>query len=137
MFPTRSRSAEPGGTARTPLILFPVDYQSLLDGAMTAAAATAGHGRVADYIPALASVDPDVFGIAMATFDGAIYAVGEAERPFSIQSVSKLFALALLMAEIGERRKVVRIVVHIVSIGHLRGASMPTPIMRNHTIPFV
>ena len=70
---------------------------------MAAAAATAGRGQVADYIPALASVDPDAFGMAMATFDGEIYGVGQVERPFSIQSVSKLFALALLLAEIGDR----------------------------------
>ena len=70
---------------------------------MAAAAATAGRGQVADYIPALASVDPDAFGMAMATFDGEIYGVGQVERPFSIQSVSKLFTLALLLAEIGDR----------------------------------
>ena len=70
---------------------------------MAAAAATVGRGQVADYIPALASVDPDAFGMAMATFDGEIYGVGQVERPFSIQSVSKLFALALLLAEIGDR----------------------------------
>ena len=70
---------------------------------MAAAAATAGRGQVADYIPALASVDPDAFGMAMATFDGEIYGVGQVERPFSVQSVSKLFSLALLLAEIGDR----------------------------------
>ena len=86
-----------------PPILFRVDYQLLLKGAVAAAAATAGQGRVADYIPALATVDPDIFGIAMATSDGEIYALGDAERPFSIQSVSKLFTLALLMAEIGDQ----------------------------------
>ena len=70
---------------------------------MAAAAATAGRGQVANYIPALASVDPDAFGMAMATFDGETYGVGQVERPFSIQSVSKLFTLALLLAEIGDR----------------------------------
>ena len=70
---------------------------------MAAAAATAGRGQVADYIPALASVDPDAFGMAVATFDGETYGVGQVERPFSIQSVSKLFSLALLLAEIGDR----------------------------------
>jgi glutaminase len=92
-----------GGNARIPLILFQVDYQPLLERAMAAAAATAGRGQVADYIPALATVDPDAFGMAMATFDGEIHGVGQVERPFSIQSVSKLFTLALLLAEIGDR----------------------------------
>ena len=101
---TRAGKAELSGrNARIPLILFQVDYQRLLERAMAAAAATAGRGQVADYIPALASVDPDAFGMAMATFDGEIYGVGQVERPFSIQSVSKLFSLALLLAEIGDR----------------------------------
>ena len=92
-----------GRNAPIPLILLQVDYQRLLERAMAAAAATAGRGQVADYIPALATVDPDAFGMAMATFDGEIYGVGQVERPFSIQSVSKLFTLALLLAEIGDR----------------------------------
>ena len=92
-----------GSNARIPPILFQVDYQPLLERAMAAAAATAGSGQVADYIPALATVDPDAFGMAMATFDGEIHGVGQVLRPFSIQSVSKLFPLALLLAEIGDR----------------------------------
>ena len=101
---TRAGKAELSGrNARTPLILCQVDYKRLLERAMAAAAATAGRGQVANYIPALASVDPDAFGMAMATFDGETYGVGQVERPFSIQSVSKLFSLALLLAEIGDR----------------------------------
>ena len=89
---TRAGKAELSGrNARIPLILLKVDHQRLLEQAM------------ADYIPALATVDPDAFGMAMATFDGEIYGVGQVERPFSIQSVSKLFTLALLLAEIGDR----------------------------------
>ncbi|HET9564903.1 MAG TPA: glutaminase [Mycobacterium sp.] len=80
-----------------------MDYQRLLERAMAAAAATAGRGQVADDIPALATVDPDAFGMAIATLGGEIYGVGQVERPFSMQSVSKLFALALLLAEIGDR----------------------------------
>ena len=49
-----------------PPILFRVDYQPLLERAMAAAAATTGRGQVADYIPALATVDPDAIDIAMA-----------------------------------------------------------------------
>ncbi|HVH23275.1 MAG TPA: glutaminase, partial [Pseudonocardia sp.] len=80
-----------------------MDYQPLLERAVAAATATAGRGRVADYIPALAAVDPDAFGLAMATVDGELHGVGDVDRPFSVQSVSKLFTLALLMAEIGDR----------------------------------
>src|SRR4029078_1108073 len=78
------------------------DYQRLLERAMAAAAATAGRGQGATYIPAPASVELDAFGMAMATFDGETYGVGQVQRPFSIQSLSKLFTLALLLAEIGD-----------------------------------
>lgn len=60
-----------------------------------------GQGRVADYIPALASVDPRQFGIAIATCDGRAVAAGEAETAFSIQSLSKVFTLTLALQELG------------------------------------
>lgn len=77
------------------------DYQELLLTAMAAARKTAGLGRVADYIPALATADPNAFGMALATVDGDLYGVGDWEQPFSIQSVSKLFSLALVLAHGG------------------------------------
>ena len=48
-------------------------------------------GAVADYIPELGKADPSRFGIALATVDGTIYAVGDADEPFTIQSASKPF----------------------------------------------
>lgn len=58
-------------------------------------------GEVATYIPELAEVDPDLFGIAMCMPAGTIYAEGDAERPFTIQSVSKPFVYAMALAERG------------------------------------
>jgi glutaminase len=57
-------------------------------------------GQVADYIPELAWMEPDSFGIALATAEGEQFSVGDAERPFTIQSVSKAltFCLALELA---------------------------------------
>ncbi|CAL9458325.1 Thermolabile glutaminase [Actinosynnema sp. ALI-1.44] len=55
-------------------------------------------GRVADYIPALSGVDPGAFGFAVAGVDGEVLGVGDWEVPFSIQSVSKVFSLALALA---------------------------------------
>ncbi len=78
--------------------MYIVDYQRYLNEAMIAARGTAGTGRVADYIPALAAADPDAFGMALATVDGEMFGVGEWEQPFSIQSISKLFTLALVLA---------------------------------------
>jgi len=48
-------------------------------------------GKPADYIPELGKADPALFGIAIATVDGQVYAVGDANSPFTIQSVSKPF----------------------------------------------
>ncbi|MFM9936199.1 MAG: glutaminase [Novosphingobium sp.] len=59
-------------------------------------------GRVADYIPPLAAVSPDRFGIAVVLADGTEYFGGDAEEPFSIQSVSKVFSLTLALGRIGD-----------------------------------
>ncbi len=62
-----------------------------------------GHtnGNVADYIPELAAVDPDAFGIAIATNDGFCHEVGDTAHPFTIQSMSKAFAYAMALDTIG------------------------------------
>jgi glutaminase len=51
-------------------------------------------GKNADYIPALAKVDPELYGIALVTAQGAIYELGNSQNEFSIQSISKPFTLA-------------------------------------------
>ena len=56
-------------------------------------ARTPERGQVATYIPALAKVDPRRFGLCIVTADGAVHAAGDSEMAFSIQSVSKVFAL--------------------------------------------
>lgn len=61
-----------------------------------------GHGRPADYIPALAACDPRSFGMAVAEPDGAVYGVGEWRQPFSTQSITKVFTLALVLARVGD-----------------------------------
>jgi len=58
-------------------------------------------GRIADYIPALAEADPSLFGICVASTRGDFVAVGDADRAFSIQSVSKPFAFALVCDTLG------------------------------------
>ena len=59
-------------------------------------------GAVANYIPALARVPANQFGIALRTFDGQEAAAGDALTPFSIQSISKLFALTIGMRLMGD-----------------------------------
>lgn len=54
-------------------------------------------GKVADYIPALASVDGSKLGIAICTVDGQHYQAGDAQERFSIQSISKVLSLVVAM----------------------------------------
>jgi glutaminase len=59
-------------------------------------------GHVADYIPPLAKVDPKHFGMAVVEADGTCHLAGDAEVPFSIQSVSKVFSLTLALGKVGD-----------------------------------
>ena len=58
-------------------------------------------GKNADYIPALAQVDSKLYGISIVTTDGRVYKIGDVDHAFSIQSISKVFTLALAMEELG------------------------------------
>ena len=58
-------------------------------------------GKNADYIPALARVPSELFGLAIVTAEGEIVTAGDVDHPFSIQSVSKPFTMALVMEEQG------------------------------------
>ncbi|GGZ08314.1 glutaminase [Novosphingobium colocasiae] len=60
-------------------------------------------GKVADYIPPLASVPHTKFGIAVVMADGSLHTAGDAEEPFSIQSISKVFALTLALGAVGDQ----------------------------------
>jgi glutaminase len=60
-------------------------------------------GEVASYIPELAGVDPNLFGIAVIDADGNTWAGGDADVPFSIQSISKVFTLTLALGKVGDR----------------------------------
>lgn len=67
-------------------------------------------GTVASYIPELANVDPARFGMALMDLDGHMHLGGDADLPFSIQSISKVFTLTLALGRVGDRlwRKVGR-----------------------------
>jgi glutaminase len=58
-------------------------------------------GKNADYIPALAKVPSQLFGLTIVTVDGTVINVGDVNTPFSIQSCSKVFTMALVMQESG------------------------------------
>jgi glutaminase len=58
-------------------------------------------GVVASYIPALAAVNPDLFGVAVVAANGNVHAAGDAAHPFTIQSISKAFVFGLVLEAIG------------------------------------
>ncbi len=72
-----------------------MDYQAILNLIHDKIKPLIGDGKVASYIPELAGVSPDHFGMAIVDLQGRVYSVGDAELPFSIQSISKLFGLTL------------------------------------------
>lgn len=64
-------------------------------------------GKVADYIPELAKVDPEAFAIAVCTMDGQVLAVGDQERTFTLQSIANAFSYGLALEAHG-REEVLR-----------------------------
>ena len=78
-----------------------MNYASLLNTISEEVAPLVGEGRVANYIPALARVPKQQFGIALCTIDGEQAAAGDAHTPFSIQSVSKVLGLTLGLQALG------------------------------------
>lgn len=77
------------------------DLSSILRLCETEARKQIGQGRVADYIPALARINPDQFGMAVCGVDGSEWVVGDSDTSFSIQSISKVFTLALALQSPG------------------------------------
>lgn len=78
----------------------PVDLQSAVEASLRDVSAYQGQGVLPSYLPALARVDPRKLGMAIATADGCFFA-GDAEEAFSIQSISNVFTLSLVLQEIG------------------------------------
>jgi glutaminase len=77
-----------------------------IDSALSAAHAAyrgLNEGKNADYIPALAKVPSNLFGIALVTVDGEVHTVGDVGQLFSIQSISKVFTMAQVMQESGDK----------------------------------
>ncbi|HBP88363.1 MAG TPA: glutaminase [Nitrospirales bacterium] len=72
-----------------------MDYQGILEEIHHEVLQVLPSGTVATYIPQLASVSPQKFGMAVQTIDGKVFQVGHASEPFSIQSISKVFTLTL------------------------------------------
>lgn len=67
------------------------NYQNILEEIYTEIQPYLKEGKVADYIPALASVNPDQFAMSITMFDGNSFHIGASNTKFSIQSISKVF----------------------------------------------
>jgi glutaminase len=78
----------------------PAEIQAALDAAH-AKYKGLQEGKNADYIPALAKVDPKIYGIALVTTDGKVYTAGDVKSEVSIQSISKVFTMAKVIEEQG------------------------------------
>ena len=88
-------AAAPAARAQTP-----AEIQGALDAAH-AKYKDLKEGKNADYIPALAAVDSNIFGIALVTPDGKVYTAGDVKSEVSIQSISKVFTMAKVIEESG------------------------------------
>ncbi|QOY55466.1 glutaminase [Candidatus Sulfurimonas marisnigri] len=74
-----------------------MDYQSIIDEISNEITPLFGTGKVANYIPALAGVNPKQFAMTLTLFDGTQYSVGQADTLFSVQSISKVFTFTLAL----------------------------------------
>lgn len=79
-----------------------MDYTQLLDSIYQSILPYAKEGKQADYIPELAKVSPDQFGMCIHTIYGEVGAVEQADTRFSIQSISKVFTLAACLSIKGD-----------------------------------
>jgi glutaminase len=88
----------PGGAPARSGFRSPIE--SLLDDVL-ARHTPLDDGVVASYIPELAGVNPDLFGIAVATTDGSVYEAGDTRVPFTLQSISKPLTYAIALQQLG------------------------------------
>lgn len=78
-----------------------MDYNAILQRIQKEVSPLFGNGKVAGYIPALAKVNPNKFGMAVKLISGEEYMVGDATEAFSIQSIAKLVILSLYIRKYG------------------------------------
>ncbi|MBC3916160.1 glutaminase [Undibacterium sp. CY18W] len=78
------------------------DYTAILETIFAEVQPLLSQGKVASYIPELSKVSAQHFGMAVHCLDGSTYSIGDGGQKFSLQSVTKLFALALAFAREGD-----------------------------------
>ncbi|WP_179319932.1 glutaminase [Winogradskyella helgolandensis] len=79
------------------------DYSQIIENAYKFTKSLKNQGKLATYIPELANVDPDKFGVHMTKLDGDNFGIGDHLEKFSIQSIAKVLSLSLAVKFLGER----------------------------------
>ena len=79
-----------------------IEYQAVMNRIYKRICKEKNEGKVADYIPELSKVDPNNFGVCLRTIDNKVYGVGDWNKKFSIQSISKVLALSLAYKTLGD-----------------------------------
>lgn len=79
------------------------DLQTIVTGIADEMRERPDRGEVASYIPELAQVEPAQFALAVVDSNGTVAVGGDADTPFSIQSISKVFTLTLALGKVGQR----------------------------------
>ena len=100
----RSTATAIGGFAVAAALALSLDAQGDIQGAVNGAHAkyrNLQEGKNADYIPVLAKVDPNLFGIAVVAGDGKVFTAGDVRTEVSIQSISKVFTMARVIQDQG------------------------------------
>lgn len=80
-----------------------INYQSIIDNIHHKISRQKNYGEVGSYIPELAGVDIEKFGVCLATVDGQIYHTGDWQSTFSIQSIVKVLLLSMAYTQLGGR----------------------------------
>jgi glutaminase len=80
-----------------------LDYQSILEEIKSEIEPLLNEGKVADYIPALAKVNPNQFAMSLTLFNGTTYSIGCSDTKFSIQSISKVFTFTKALSLYGKK----------------------------------
>lgn len=79
-----------------------MDYQKIIEKLEQKIKKLPNTGKIADYIPELKKINPEKFGLHLSSVEGSDYAFGDSDEAFSIQSISKVFTLALAKEIVGD-----------------------------------
>ncbi len=80
-----------------------IDYQKIIENIYTDILSKENLGKVPDYIPEIACIDENKFGVNFTNLKHESFGIGDFQEKFSIQSISKVFALSFVYEKVGEK----------------------------------